>query len=169
MSQWQAITTRWRQLSPREQGLLLLAAGVLALLLGYSLLWSPWQAARARLHAENARLRADLVWLQQLAPQVEALRAQRPAQAVTDGPLPVRLDTSLRAAGLAEHLLRLEPAPDGSVKMWLNDAPFDRAITWLGELADQGVLVEALGLNPGAAPGLVSVRMTVSAMSDLPR
>jgi general secretion pathway protein M len=164
MSQWQAITTRWRQLSPREQGLLLLAAGVLALLLGYSLLWSPWQAARARLHAENARLRADLVWLQQLAPQVQALRAQQPtaasAKGSSAGPLPVRLDTSLRAAGLGEHLLRLEPAPDGSVNLWLNDAPFDSLIAWLGKLAAQGVVVEALNLHSGAGTGLVSARLT---------
>jgi len=173
MSRRQALVARWRQLAPREQRLLTLAAGVLALLLGYGLLWSPWQAARERLRSENARLQADLAWLQQLAPQVQALRARQPvvtsSRAADAGPLPVRLDTSLRAAGLGEHLLRLEPAPDASVKLWLDDAPFDRVITWLGELADQGVVIEALGVNPGAAPGRVSARMTVSATAVLPR
>lgn len=163
MSPWQAIMTRWRQFTPRERGLLLLTAGVLALLLGYGLLWSPWQAARGRLGAENARLQADLAWLQQLAPQVEALRAQQPAQVAAEGPLPVRLDSSLRAAGLGEHLLRLEPAPDGSVKLWLNDLPFDTLLTWLGELGAQGVTVQSLGSSPTATPGLVSARLSVGA------
>ncbi len=161
MSRWQAIAERWRQLAVREQGLLLLAAGVLALLLGYSLLWSPWQATRERLRAENARLQADLAWLQQLAPQVEALRAQQPATATAEGALPVRLDASLRAAGLGEHLLRLEPAPDGSVKLWLSDAPFDRLLAWLGELGAQGVTVQSLGVSPTATPGLVSARLSL--------
>lgn len=169
MSQWQAISARWRRLAPREQRLLVLAASVLTLLLGYSLLWSPWQATRARLATENQRLRGDLAWLQQLAPQVQALRAQQPAAALASdaavGPLPVRLDTSLRAAGLGEHLQRLEPAPDGSVRLWLSDAPFDSAMAWLGELTAQGVGIEALGLSPGAASGLVGVRMMVRAVS----
>lgn len=161
MSRWTALTAHWRRLAPREQRLLLLAAAVLALLLGYGLLWSPWQAARERLRADNARLRADLAWLQQLAPQVQALRARQPAAgAQAGGPLPVRLDASVRAAGLGEHLSRLEPAADGSVKLWLNDAPLDGVLAWLAELAAQGVLVEALGLGPGAGPGLVNARAT---------
>lgn len=161
MSRWQVIAERWRQLAVREQRLILLAAGVVALLLGYSLLWSPWQAKRERLLAENARLQADLAWLRQLAPQVEALRAQQPATATAEGALPVRLDASLRAAGLGEHLLRLEPAPDGSVKLWLNELPFDSLLVWLGDLGAQGVAVQSLGVDPAAKPGLVSARLSL--------
>lgn len=161
MSRWQAIAERWRQLAVREQRLILLAAGVVALLLGYSLLWSPWQAKRERLLAENARLQADLAWLRQLAPQVEALRAQQPATATAEGALPVRLDASLRAAGLGEHLLRLEPAPDGSVKLWLNELPFDSLLVWLGDLGAQGVAVQSLGVDLAAKPGLVSARLSL--------
>ncbi|MGK2943060.1 MAG: type II secretion system protein GspM [Immundisolibacter sp.] len=160
MSQWQALKTRWRQLSPREQSLLSIAAGVVALLLAYSLVWAPWQAAREQLRAENGRLRTDLAWLHQLAPQVQALRAQRPAAAATAGPLPVRLDSSLRTAGLGQHLLRLEPAPDGSVRLWLHDAPFDTVIAWLGQLTAQGVVLEVLDMGAGPGPGLVAARVT---------
>lgn len=161
MSRWTALTAHWRRLAPREQRLLLLAAAVLALLLGYGLLWSPWQAARERLRADNARLRADLAWLQQLAPQVQALRARQPAAtAQAGGPLPVRLDASVRTAGLGEHLSRLEPAADGSVKLWLNDAPLDGVLAWLAELDAQGVAVQSLSLGPGAGPGLVNARVT---------
>lgn len=161
MSRWTAMTAHWRRLAPREQRLLLLAAAVLALLLGYALLWAPWQAARERLRADNARLRADLAWLHQLAPQVQALRAQQPAAtAQVGGPLPVRLDASVRTADLGEHLSRLEPAADGSVKLWLDDAPADGVLAWLAEVSAQGVAVESLGLGPGAGPGLVNARAT---------
>ncbi len=161
MSRRQAITERWRQLAVREQRLILLAAGVVALLLGYSLLWSPWQVQHERLLAENTRLQADLAWLRHLAPQVEALRAQQSVTATVEGALPVRLDASLRAAGLGEHLLRLEPAPDGSVKLWLNELPFDGLLVWLGNLGAQGVAVQSLDVDPAAKPGLVSARLSL--------
>ncbi len=161
MTRWQTLAARWRRLAPREQRLLMLAAGVLILLLGYALLWSPWQAARDRLRAENARLQADLAWLRQIAPQVEMLRAQQPATVAAEGPLPVRLDTSLRAQGLGEYLLRLEPATDGTVKLWLNDVPFDALLGWLGALSAQGVTVRSLGVDPATTPGLVGVRVSL--------
>ena len=66
---------RWRQRTVRERRVLSLGACVLAALLAYGGLWVPWQATRARLAADNARLTADLAWLQGLAPRVQALRA----------------------------------------------------------------------------------------------
>lgn len=155
---------RWGQLAPRERKLLLLAAGMLTLLALYGLLWSPWQTTRARLLTDSVRLEADLAWLRELAPQVEALRAQQPATVPAEGALPVRLDASLRAAGLGEHLLRLEPAPDGSVKLWLNELPFDSLLGWLGELGAQGVTVQSLGVDPAGKPGLVSARLSLGSI-----
>jgi general secretion pathway protein M len=140
---------------------MLLAAGVLIALVGYAAVWSPWQAARARLAADNGRLAADLAWLRGLAPQVDALRATQGSSAQTaDGPLPVRLDASLRASGLGEHLQRLEPAADGSVRVWLNDASFDALVGWLGTLAAQGTAVDALGVTPSGKPGVVNAQLT---------
>lgn len=150
----------WRQRSARERRLLLLAAGVLIALAGYALVWSPWQAARVRLAADNARLAADLAWLRGLAPQVDALRASQGSAVPGDGPLPVRLDASLRAAGLGERVQRLEPAADGSVRVWLNDVPFDALAGWLGTLAAQGTAVEAVGVTSAGKSGVVNAHLT---------
>lgn len=153
----------WRERSAREQRVLLLAAGVLIALLGYAFVWSPWQAARARLAAENARLSADLAWLRGLAPQVESLRAsQGSGTQAADGPLPVRLDASLRAAGLGEHLQRLEPAADGSVRLWFTQVPFDALVGWLDTLAQQGVAARTLGVTGGAGGGRVDARVVLA-------
>lgn len=153
----------WRERSAREQRVLLLAAGVLIALLGYAFVWSPWQAARARLAAENARLSADLAWLRGLAPQVESLRAsQGSGTQAADGPLPVRIDASLRAAGLGEYLQRLEPAADGSVRLWLDDAPFDALVGWLGALAQQGLEARTLGIGSGANAGRVDAQLLLA-------
>jgi general secretion pathway protein M len=160
MSAWGSAKAGWRQRSARERRLLLLAAAVLVALLGYGLLWSPWQAARTRLAADNARLSADLAWLQGLAPQVEALRVDQGGGAQPEGALPVRLDASLRAAGLSERLQRLEPAADGSVRLWLNDVSFDGLVGWLGTLAAQGTTIDALGATPSGKPGQVNAHLT---------
>ena len=73
----------------------------------------------------------------------------------------MRLDASLRAAGLGEHLQRLEPAADGSVRVWLNDAPFDTLVGWLDTLiTEQGTVVEAFGATPSGKPGVVSAHLT---------
>jgi type II secretion system protein L len=160
MSAWNDARAAWGRRSARERRLLLLAAGALIALLGYGLLWSPWQAARARLAADNARLSADLAWLQGLAPQVEALRAEQGGAAQAEGALPVRLDASLRAAGLGERLQRLEPAADGSVRLWLNDVSFDALVDWLGTLAAQGATIDAFGATPSGKPGRVNAHLT---------
>lgn len=163
MSTVDKLKAGWGQRSAREQRLLLLAAGVLLALLGYALVWSPWQASRARLAADNARLSADLAWLRGLAPQVEALRASQSSGAQTaDGPLPVRLDASLRAAGLGEHLQRLEPAADGSVRVWLSKVPFDALVGWLDMLAQQGVQTRTLGVGAGANSGQVDAQLLLA-------
>lgn len=152
---------RWRQRTVRERRVLSLGACVLAALLAYGVLWVPWQATRARLAADNARLTADLAWLQGLAPRVQALRAAQGEDAPAAGALPVRLDASLRAAGFGARLRRLEPAPDGGVRVWLDEVPFDGLVGWLGRVTAQGITVERFGVTPGASPGRVNARLTV--------
>lgn len=161
MSTADQLKAGWRQRSARERRLLLLAGGVLIALAGYGLVWAPWQAAQARLAADNARLAADLAWLRGLAPQMDALRAsQGSGVQPADGSLSVRLDASLRAAGLGEHLQRLEPAADGSVHLWFTQVPFDALAGWLGTLAAQGTAVEVLGATPSGKPGQVNAHLT---------
>ena len=150
----------WRQRSARERRLLLLAGGVLIALAGHALVWSPWQAARTRRAADNARLAADLAWLRGLAPQVDAVRASQGSAAPADGALPVRLDASLRSAGLGEQVQRLEPGADGSVRVWLNDVSFDALAGWLGTLTAQGTAVDAFGATPSGTPGQVNAHLT---------
>ena len=162
MSAVDKLKASWRQRSAREQRVLLLAAGVLIALVGYAAVWSPWQAARARLAADNARLAADLAWLRGLAPQVDMLRATQGNAQTADGPLPVRLDASLRGAGLGEHLQRLEPAADGSVRLWLTQVPFDALVGWLDTLAQQGVAARTLGVTGGASGGHVDARLVLA-------
>ncbi|GAB4354234.1 MAG: hypothetical protein Kow0073_10760 [Immundisolibacter sp.] len=161
MSAVDKLKAGWRQRPARERRLLVLAAGVLLALAGDALVWSPWQATRARLAADNARLTADLAWLRGLAPRAQALRAQQRKPTPATGALGVRLDASLRAAGFGAQLQRLEPAPDGSARLWLDDAPFDGLVGWLAHITAEGVTVERFVATPGAFPGQVDARLSL--------
>lgn len=94
-----AAATAWLAgLAPRERRLVFIAVGVVALGLLWSVAIGPaWQSLRAA-PARHAALDAQLVRMQQLAQQAEALRAQSNAA-------PPRRDEALRALEAATATL----------------------------------------------------------------
>ncbi len=89
----------WFQgLTPREQRVVLLgsATGAVVLLVGLLL---PFERHVARLEQRVETRRADLAWLQSVAPQLGALRASAPA--ASGASLVVLVDRVARETGIA--------------------------------------------------------------------
>lgn len=60
-------------------------------------------------------------------------------------------------------LKRFEPSGQNKLKVWVDDASFDRVISWLGKLKSSlGVSVEQISIDKDDAPGKISARMTLS-------
>jgi len=76
MSAWTDVQQRWRSVSRREQRLLLLALGVVALALGWWLALAPALAVLKTAPQQHLALDAQMRQMLQLQAQVQALRAQ---------------------------------------------------------------------------------------------
>jgi len=60
-------------------------------------------------------------------------------------------------------LKRFEPSGDNKLKVWVDDASFDKVMTWLSSLKKSlNVNVEQVSIEKDDAPGQVSARLTLS-------
>ncbi len=146
-------------LSARERRLVLGALALAALLLVLGVL-IPLDRSVAHAQDRLAHKRADLSWMQGVAPE---LAAATPPPAATGESLLVIIDRSARETGLGGALTS-EPAGPGSLSVRLQKAPFDTLIAWLGRLAQQnGVRVESATIERADAPGLVNAAIVLNA------
>lgn len=175
---WQRFFTQlfgrlFERLSGRERVLLGLA-GLVLLLAAFWFSWGrPLIAERAQEQALWQENSALLAWIESVGPQLAAARdlalgdaadAGEPGKALS---LYARVDASLRAAGLAKAVQRLEPQGSNRVLVLLDEARLALVWPWLAQW-DQGrwARVDALTLNRASQPGLVNVRLTLAQPSS---
>jgi general secretion pathway protein M len=141
----------------RERRLVLAGLALAAAILIFAVL-IPLDRSVAHAHDRLARKRADLTWMQGVAPE---LAASAPLPAATGESLLVIIDRSARESGLAGGL-GSEPAGPGSLSVRLEKAPFDALIGWLGRLGQQnGVSVESATIEKTDTPGLVNAAIVL--------
>jgi type II secretory pathway component PulM len=145
-------------LSPRERRLLLVGAVAVAAILIFGMLL-PLDRSVAHAQQRLAKKRADLSWMQSVAPQIALLP---PAAAANGESLLVVVDRSARESGLASALSGSEPGGAGSLSVRLEKAPFDVLVGWLTRLAQQnGVAVDSAVIEKTGAPGLVNANIVL--------
>jgi general secretion pathway protein M len=154
----------WDGLQARERRMLGVGAVVVALMLGWALLWYPLSHARSDLASRVARQRDDLAWMRQALGETKNLRAQGAhSRADRQGKSLLALaDVSARGAGLTGALKRVEPAGSSSVRVNFEIADFDTLVNWLDSLArDYGVQVTDFSADKVEGLGLVNARVTL--------
>jgi type II secretory pathway component PulM len=146
---------KWFQgITAHEQRTVLigLAAAGVVLLVG---LLVPLERRVARLEREVQARRADLAWLQSVAPQLGGLRAAT-ASAGGGESLVVLVDRVARGAGLA-GALSSQADGTGQLNVRLEHVAFDALVAWVAELVQHhGVRVISASIDAGNSPGLVS-------------
>ena len=128
---------RWRRLSQRERGLLVL---LIAGLLGGALFFCIWQPAMQRLDAAGHRYRQQ----QHFAVQLE--RAQPQSRSLSDArqPLSLRISESLVTAGLEVQQM---DSDNEQIRLTLSGQP-EPLLRWLDRLERDDVLLQSLTLEP---------------------
>ena len=146
-----------QQLSLRDQSMLALLAGALALFVLYQALWHPLAAANQRLQVQNATGEKSLAAVTQMAAQLRALQqASTQSAAAQNENLTQLIDRTVAANSL--RMSRFQPGSGGDVQVRLDNAAFDQVLRWLNELESaQAVTIRELVIAPGSASGLVNV------------
>jgi general secretion pathway protein M len=146
------------QLSERERRVLAVGglAAVLIFVFGVLL---PLDRSVAHAHARLAQKRADLVWMQGVAPEIAAA----PAPPASGGEsLLVIVDRSARESGLGSAIAGSEPGAPGTLSIRLSKAPFDTVVAWLARLAQQnGIHVDSATIDSAGGPGLVNAALVL--------
>lgn len=102
MSALTDLQSRWRMVSPREQRLLMLALGVVALAVSWWVALAPALAVRKAAPQQHAALDAQIQQVQHLQAQAQALRAQ-PVVSADDARS--ALQASLKPLGTSAQLV----------------------------------------------------------------
>ncbi len=145
-------------LSERDRRLALLGAAALVALLVFGVI-VPLDHSVARERAKLAQKRADLAWMQSVAPEIARTA---PPPSATGESLLVIIDRSARESGLGNALAGSEPGAAGALSIRLERAPFDALVGWLARLSQQnGVLVDSATIEKAGAPGLVNAAIVL--------
>ena len=150
LSDWYA------KLAPREQKTVLYGGIAVAALL---LVGGTWQlhvssaSAATRIEAK----RADLAWMQSVAPRLQAMPAVR-----SDESLPLLVDRTARDAGLAQALSGADPAGNGGLRVRFEGASFDALVVWLSRIQqERGLVVDTASIDGTGAEGLVNASLVL--------
>lgn len=148
---------RLRQLSLRDQAMLVVLAAALLLYLLYQMLWQPLATSNRNLERQNAAAAQSLANMNQLAAKYRELqKANGPANASEGETLTALVDQSVAANQL--HMSRFQPGSSGDVQVRFDNVSFDQVLRWLNELESKhGVTLREYGISPGSGPGLVNV------------
>jgi len=150
----------WSGLAERERRVVGAGGIALGLILIYLLVWEPLTTTRQQRELDLQAARALAVQLEDLAGV--AGRAGQPAIQGKEQSLLAIVDQSRRASALTKPPSRLQPEGDGTVRIWLEDVPFDALVRWLGELQTRyGVRVDNAEIERESGPGLVNARLTL--------
>ena len=153
-------------LEPRERMMVAAGAALLVLFLLYILVWSPLHSGYDALRSTVEEQRATALWMQESAQTLTQLKrsSDNAAQGLGGKSLLSVADSTARAGGLGPALKRVEPEGSDSVRVWLDGAPFDVLVKWLGTLSTiHGVNAETVTMERSDATGRVSARLTLQA------
>lgn len=151
----------WSARAERERQVLSAGLVLLGIALAYLAVWEP-------LHGLQNRRIAALTQSRALAGQLELLAAIAPGAGVSSPggrqqSLFSVVDQSAKASSIGKAPSRIQPEGESTVRVWIEDAPFDAVLRWLAELGNRhGVAVTEAEFERESASGLVNVRLTLA-------
>ncbi len=157
--------TQWNQLAPRERVMVALGGIILVGAFLYLLAWEPFQERLTTARRNVAEQQRDLLWMTQAAAEVRRLQGGGTVSSTprNNESLLALVDRSARSVGLGPFLKRVEPEGKDKVRVWLDNAGFEKILAWLASLEKtSGVTTESLVVDRQATPGQVNARLVLA-------
>ena len=155
-----ALKNWFSDLEQREQVIVSLGALFVVVFLGYFVVLKPAFKTVDDRAAKVERMRVDLGMLQQVAAQPKgADQSAAPA----GRSLVVVVEQSVQAAGLKSSLTRNQPQAANTIRVTLQNAPFERVVRWLANVGSQHRLfIQSATINSAKQPGTVIANVTLT-------
>jgi len=153
----------WLTRSPRDKLALMIAFSAIVLLLIYLLIWLPFQQQIEKNRALVASQRSTLTWMQDRVADIKLLKQQLSSNKSGRGEALLTLvDRTAKNNQLRQFIQRLKPEGSTAVRIWVEQAPFDSLIKWLGQLVNQhGILLESVSIERQEKSGLINARLNL--------
>lgn len=150
-----SIQSWWRQISGREQRLVIVCA---ILLVFGGLYWGVIQPVLQRADAAQQSIQREkqlLTWVEDKADEIISLRAQT-GQVVSRTPLNQAVSSSARRFNI--ELIRVQPRGE-QLQVWISPLPFNRFAEWMAFLQDtQGITATFLDIDKGSQNGVIEIK-----------
>ncbi|WP_416306892.1 type II secretion system protein GspM [Neptunicella sp. SCSIO 80796] len=147
---------RYKQLSEREQRIVLIGGIVLILFLFYALIWSPLTQSVQQGRIAVQEQQKLLNWVQANANKAIQLKrggsANRPG---FSGSLPQAINQLAQRHSIA--IARMQPQGD-TLQIWVDQAPFNDIISWLKAIEDKGINILDVDFAEINRPGQIKIR-----------
>jgi len=157
----QRLVSYYDQLSGRDQKALQVLAVAVAAFVLYFGIWRPIDQFQQDQAANLQQARSLMSWIQTHEQEARALARSRTGQTGTpvgdSRSLMTTVTTSAKQAGLP--LARFEPSGEQGMRIWLEDAPFNRVAGWLQQLESRyGIRVDQASIQRAQNPGMITAR-----------
>jgi type II secretory pathway component PulM len=148
-------------LSLRERLLISLAGLCTVLMLIYLYIWEPKMIQLQNLRdVKVPQSEQTLAWVKQALENADD-RAATDREPIIEGPLLTVIEQTAEKSGVRATIRRMQPNQSRSVKIWMEEVPFNNWLQWLDLLRLQNVYVDRTSIAK-TSPGLVRVRVTLA-------
>ena len=165
-----SFTNMMGNLNPRERNALIVGGIILGVLLIYTVLWKPFSSKVEKLEHSVQEQRALQQWINTASAEAQRLRATKNTNSTDQNTAGQSLlsvvDQAAKKDRLGSALKRIEPEGAVKVRVWIEHAPFDDVVLWMGNLkTTYGVRVTNVGIDRQGTSALVNARITVESAS----
>jgi general secretion pathway protein M len=148
-------------LSLRERVLISLAGLCALFILVYLYIWEPKMIQLQNLRdVKVPQSEQTLAWVRQALEHADD-RVADESEKIIEGPLLTVIEQTAEKSGVRLMIRRMQPNQTRSVKIWMEEVPFDNWLHWLELLRLQNVYVDRTSIAK-TSPGLVRVRVTLA-------
>ncbi|MDJ0807231.1 MAG: type II secretion system protein M [Gammaproteobacteria bacterium] len=158
MKQW------WLSRTPQDKLALIVTAAAVTVLLLYLLIWLPFEKSVDKKADLVESQRATLLWMRESAAEINLLkeRAKVNRRSGSNEALLTLVDRTAKKNQLRQFIQRLKPDGARTVQIWVEQAPFDSLIQWLGILVNQyGILLESVSIERQDKPGIINAKLNL--------